>query len=299
MIKNIFLIAGVALLLSSCYSGRKAKLTKTVNKNFTQQEKELAEIKNIEAAKKEKLNMGEIDSTINKKIDARLTESKNNIEAARKTMDSLTASTTNKKLFKKNYKSILKSKISFLRNNAKSFNERISDYGLIADVLTNAKQTQFDLATFFGLGEYLVPADKLVQAKTSFTPLIDTIIKFAGKYASIAKSGTIVLKGFTDATGFNRGTVLYYKLANELKQDNPTNEDLNLALSKLRTQSISKIVNQIVQDKQPELLKLQMINVEIIQEGRGEEMPNKSISNYTANDVRRRIVLFFWNVLPK
>ena len=289
----------MAALLSSCYSSKKAKLTKIVNTNIEQQEKELAEIKNIEAAKIEKLSKGEIDSTIANKINIRLNESKKNIAAARKIMDSLTASIAVKNSFKENYKTILKSKISFLRNNAKSFNERISDYGLITDVLTNAKQTQFDLATFFGPGEYLVPSDKAAQAKTSFAPLIDTILKFSGKYPSIPKTSTIVLQGFTDATGIVRGSPLYYKLANELKQENPTNASLNLALSKLRTQSISKIVNQLIQEKQPEFLKLQMINIEVIQEGRGEQLPNKAILNYTNNDARRRIVLFFWSVLPK
>jgi len=42
-----------------------------------------------------------------------------------------------------------------------------------------------------------------------------------------------------------------------------------------------------------------MVNIELVQEGRGEENPNAAITDYTDNDARRRIVLFFWSLLPK
>jgi hypothetical protein len=34
-------------------------------------------------------------------------------------------------------------------------------------------------------------------------------------------------------------------------------------------------------------------------EGRGEALPNPAIRNYAVEDERRRIVLFYWAVVPK
>jgi len=286
------------VFLSSCYSNRKAKVNKAIQQTTIQQEQELASIGSLEKSKKEKLEAGKIDSTIDGKIMGNLGAHKSRIDSVKKMMNDLTASIKDPVTLRKSYKKIIKSKLVYLKADNLMFQKRIVNYGLIMDVLNNAKQAQFDLATFFGPGEFVIPPDKMESARTAFTPIVDSMLQFAGYYPAISKNSTIVLKGYADATGIKAGTPLYYRLVNELKQNFASNEELNLAISKLRAASISDIVNSLVQKRQPDFLQQQIVHIEVIQEGRGEEKPNPKIMDYTDNDPRRRIVLFFWTLLP-
>jgi hypothetical protein len=294
------LLIGTLLLfsLASCYSSRKAKINAAVNDATQQQTKEAAVLKDLEINKSNKLKSGNIDSSINYKIESNLTEAKSNLAATNRIAAELSSSVNNKKTFRKNFKSIIKSKIVYLRNTNQGFEKRLLNYGIINEGLNKAEGIQFDLATFFGSGEYLIPAGKIEQARSAFVPIVDSILKFGEKYPSTTKAVTIVLKGYADATGIAQGSTLFYRLCNELRESNPSNSSLNLALSKLRTESISLVVNKILQSRQPDFLKRQMVNIELVQEGRGEELPNQAIKDYTDSDARRRIVLFFWNILP-
>ncbi len=294
------LLIGIILVmsLSSCFSSRKASLNAAVNEANLQQKKEAAVVKELETNKDNKYKAGNIDSSINQKIESNLKEAKNNLANTNKIMDELSSSVKDRKTFRKHYKSIIKSKIVYLLNTNQNFEKRLLNYGIINEGINKSAGFQFDLATFFGPGEYLIPAGKMEQAKSAFVPIVDSIMVFGEKYPSTPKAVTIVLKGYADATGIAPGSTLYYKLSNTLKESNPSNSSLNLALSKLRTESISLVVNQILQSKQADFLKRRMVNIELIQEGRGEERPNPSIKDYTDNDARRRIVLFFWNILP-
>jgi hypothetical protein len=299
MIRNLLVITGFFIVLfSSCYSSRKAKINEAIQSTTEQQQKELETLKAIENSKTSKLEDGKIDSAINKKITASIKDSRDRIDSVKKMMDEMTAATANRKTLRKSYHKIIKSKLVYLQDGKASFQKRQVNYGMITDVLDNSKQAQFDLASFFGPGEFLIPADKVGQATDAFMPIVDSMLKFAAKYPDLSKSTTVVLKGYADATGISPGSPLYYRLANELKQNSPGNSELNLALSKLRTESISEIVNKIIQKRQPDFKQQKIINIELIQEGRGEEKPNPKIQDYTAEDTRRRIVLFFWSLMP-
>ena len=298
--RSLCFIAGSMILLSSCYGVRKAKLQHLIARTNAQQVNEQSMIEKIEEQKNTRRNNGDIDSTIDAKIQERLNQGSRGTDSVKEFTAALSASLENRKTFRKTYRSIIKSKIIFLRSKEEMFEKRVLNYGLIEDVLNNARQSQFDLASFFGLGEFMIPADKMEQATVAFAPIVDSIMKLAAKYPSIAKNSTIVLKGYADATGIVPGSVLFYRLANELGQDNPSDADMNLALSKLRAESISEVVSKILVKKQRELLQLQtIITIELVQEGRGEEKPNAAITNYTAQDARRRIVLLFWSMLPQ
>ncbi|MFT3934055.1 MAG: hypothetical protein QM726_10600 [Chitinophagaceae bacterium] len=297
--KSLFAAMVLAILLSSCYSSRKAKINEAVNTSRQLQDQEAAAINEIQDNLGRQLELGNVDSSILKRVNASLADNRALMDSIKRTMDDLIAKTVDRKTLRSSYKTIIKSKLVYLSNDRLLYQQRAVNYGMVADVLKNTKQSQFDLATFFGPGEFLIPADKLQQATSAFEPVIDVVIKFAAKYPDLSKNATIVLKGYADAQGVKQGTPLYYRLSNEIPQvEKPTNTELNLALSKLRTESINEIVNKILQKKQPELLQQKIIHVELVQEGRGEEKPNPKINDYTDNDPRRRIVLFFWSLLP-
>ena len=44
---------------------------------------------------------------------------------------------------------------------------------------------------------------------------------------------------------------------------------------------------------------LQQLTVGYVSYGRGEALPFKNITNYTDDDERRRVVVFYWAVLPE
>jgi hypothetical protein len=292
-------MTGMVCLLSSCYSSRKAKIAGVIKSTDSLQQKELNEITKIEFSKNEKLADGKIDSAIDKKINERLANYKARVDSVKQVVAVIKVNSENRKSLRKSYRKILKSKLVYLRSDNEVFEKRSVNYGMITDVLDNSKQTQFDLATFFGSGEFMIPADKIEQAKTAFTPIIDSLLKFAAKYPNLPKNSTIVLKGYADGTMVRTGTPLYYRLSNELNLlTEPTNAALNLALSKLRTESISEIVNGVLKKRQPEFAQQNIIHIELVEEGRGEEKPNPKINDYTDDDARRRIVLFFWSMLP-
>ncbi len=296
--KNFLLPLAGILLLSSCYSSRKAKINEEINNTVAQQQKEIAAIDSLSLKKQVTLSEGKIDSVIDTRINSSLDQSKSRIDSVKKIIEEITTSSTDRKTLRKSYKKIIRSKLVYLKSDRTFFDKRIVNYGLIREVLSNAKQTQFDLATFFGPGEFMVPAEKVEQAKAAFSPIIDSLLKFASRFPDVAKNSTIVLKGYADATGIKSGTPLYYRLVNELKQNSATTEELNLAISKLRAEAISEIVNKVIQKKQPEFLQYLVVHIEIVQEGRGQEKPNPKITDYTDDDSRRRIVLFFWSILP-
>jgi len=292
------LFAAMLTLLSSCYSSRKAKIDEAVKLASLQQEQELAAIGSIERTKTRKLDEGSIDSTIDKTINSRLKTNKSRVDATKKIIEELTSSSRDRKSQRKSNNKIIKSKLVYLANDKQLFEKRMVNYGMISEVLDKAGQSQFDLATFFGPGEFIIPADKIEQAITAFTPVVDSMLKFAARYPGLPKNSTLVLKGYADATGILPGSELYYRLSNQLKEANPGRAALNLALSKLRTESISTLVSQVIQKKHPEFTKRNIVHIELIQEGRGEEKPNVKIHDYTDDDSRRRIVLFFWSLLP-
>ncbi|MES1226835.1 MAG: hypothetical protein ABUT20_65785, partial [Bacteroidota bacterium] len=206
----------IVLLLSSCYSSRKAKIDEAIKNTKTHQERELAAIKNIEQNKDERLDEGRIDSVIEKRINTNMRENRKRIDSAKAMMDELTASSIDRKTLRKSYRTIIKSKLVYLLNDGHEFDKRIVNYGMITDVLNNARQSQIDLATFFGPGEFMIPADKLQQATDAFMPVLDSVLVFAAKYPGINKNTTIVLKGYADAMGIKPYSPLYYRLVNEL-----------------------------------------------------------------------------------
>ncbi|HTL08608.1 MAG TPA: hypothetical protein VL307_10140 [Chitinophagaceae bacterium] len=297
---NLGLLCIGSGMFVSCAGIRATRAENLVTRVEQQQADEQAAITKMEALKADRLQAGAIDSLIASKIQDRIDESKKKLTAPREMMDSLTAAIQDRKIFRKRYRSVFKTSILFLKNREEGFSKRIIHYGIVEDALNSARQSQYDLASFFGLGEYLIPADKRSEAARSFNPLIDSMLMFAGKYPSVPKSSTIVLKGYADGTSIVPYSTLYYRLANELKQDRPTDEDMNLALSKLRAASISEVISQLLVERQAALLQLHtVVKIELVQEGRGEEKPNAAISNYNEEDARRRIVLFFWSMLPE
>jgi hypothetical protein len=47
------------------------------------------------------------------------------------------------------------------------------------------------------------------------------------------------------------------------------------------------------------MLVVQKLEIQFVAQGRGEHRPNPSVTNYTSDDERRRVVIIYWGVFPK
>jgi hypothetical protein len=171
-------------------------------------------------------------------------------------------------------------------------------FDMIEEGLQKSTKTLFSLAAFFGPGGYAIPAEKSEKARIYFSPVIDSLIKFSNKYAEAPRTATILINGYADASQISKGSKLYNELGAYLKNESPSKEQLNVGLSALRAEELSKLFTRTIKEKSVNIvapLKITFANIEV---GRGEQLPDPKIKNYKVNDERRRIVIVFWSVLP-
>ncbi len=180
----------------------------------------------------------------------------------------------------------------------KSAKTRKYSFDMIEESLLKTTKTLFSLAAFFGPGGYAIPAEKLEKATIYFSPVIDSLIKFSNKYAEKPRTASIIVNGYADGSQISKGSKLYNELAASLKIAEPTKEQLNIRLSALRAEELSKLFTKTIEEKSVKFIALPKIIFENLEIGRGEQLPDPTIKNYKENDDRRRIVIVYWSVLP-
>jgi len=136
------------------------------------------------------------------------------------------------------------------------------------------------------------------MANKYFSPVIDSLVKFSNDYSSLYRTASIIVNGYADATTIGSGSKLYKVLTAYLNNPTPQKDELNSALSALRAEEISKLLNKILKERFPDFKSIDKIVFETVEAGQGEKLPDPAITNYTANDERRRVVIIFWNILP-
>jgi hypothetical protein len=169
---------------------------------------------------------------------------------------------------------------------------------MIKDGLEIAEKKLYQLAAFFGPGKYLIPADKTEKAYLMFTPLIDSLILFSNNYSDLSQTGSIIINGFADGTGFNPASQLYQELLAGLNKASAEKPELNMQLSQWRASAIANVVDTLVVQKKTSFKSWSTFSINSFEYGQGETFPTKTIKDYTADDERRRIVLIYWCVLP-
>jgi hypothetical protein len=166
------------------------------------------------------------------------------------------------------------------------------------DIIIN-QQHMFDLAAFFGSGKFEIPDDRKSVAEKSFSPLIDSLVAFYNRYADVDKKATLVILGYADGAGFNTESEIYPVLIEMLKDTTASKEKLNQKLSELRAINIGNLMEVSLEKKIPNYKEIKSIDFFFVESGKGEEFPSKKVSDYKTDDERRRVVLLFWNILPK
>lgn len=172
---------------------------------------------------------------------------------------------------------------------------------VIVDFLGSETFSKSEIGALFRSGEYQLIKEQVKEGTRLFKPIVEKLFVFSDKYKDSFSSlkGEIIVTGYSDASAVEKGSALYADLSKRLIQDNsidePTSQDLNQKLSELRAGAVRDLLEKIIAERNPDDSGALEIKVRIL--GRGEQMP-PFLEKATKNDHRRRVVTFYWVVLP-
>jgi outer membrane protein OmpA-like peptidoglycan-associated protein len=249
----------------------------------------------------QKNNQGEIDPKAYKETSKFIETKKEELNALRediKKYNGLSNKEIKKKLTAVEFEELLVKQNEVIK-------EAITDVALLDEIRKQKQFDEFETSAFFPPGNYKIPDNMKEETMKSFEPIIDKILMYAEKYPGKQIKATIIVKGFSDEQSISKSSELYKKLIQDFKADAielPSNdlelqEKINLYLSQLRANEVGDFIYIIAQRKKAQNSKFNNIKIDVLKEGHGYELPNKKL-NYNKVDPRRRIVTFYWNVLP-
>ena len=280
------------------YEGEKGRLSKMLKSAAKQTEKDVAKVNTIGNTKDSLINSGKVDNNTSAVIDKRLSSFKKKFDSIKVEIKYLGQQLNSPTEFKNNF-TLIKTKILLIDsvvNKKAAGREYVMN--MILESVTEPKPSLFNLAAFFGPGGYKIPEEKKKLAAQYFSPIIDSLTKFSNKYETVFRNARIIVNGYSDATTVTNGSSLYKTLAAYLNKTEPTNAELNAALSALRAEEIATFLLERLKQNAHTFKAVDRITFESVQAGMGEKFPDENIHNYKVNDDRRRIVIAFWSVLP-
>jgi hypothetical protein len=302
MIRTAFVVFVSLFVLSGCYHARKAQVETTVLPLQRQLALEDSLLSSIKLNATKKIEAADIDSAIFNRILEKLHVYEQRNDSLRKELTLLLSLLDSRQSLRKNYRKIIQPQSVVLLAEAKdsaSFEQRNQVYLMLNDALVTAKQNLFYLAAFFGPGEFAIPEDKLGFVDSMFSPLLDSLIVFSNKYHQIERVGTLSFYGYADGQSIAVESGLADTLRLRTGTEGGSSAALNLALSHLRSEAMSAAIHQVLEKRQNAFLNPATLHLVDIIKGMGETYPNPRITDYQVDDERRRIVLFYWSVLPK
>ena len=153
-------------------------------------------------------------------------------------------------------------------------------------------------------GGYKISDKNLPKMQGFFEPISDSIVTSANKYIHKKLRVKIVVYGYADSDPINLKSKLYDEIARSLYHETvdssllTNSPKLNQELSRLRAEEVGDLVNTLTFDKLNYITGVKSIFVDLQKEGKGEELPDNRIK-YNTIDPRRRIVKFYWKILPQ
>ncbi len=249
------------------------------------------QLKELNAHRQKKQDLNEMDDAASSQIQTFINNTTTEIDKI-VTQNSILVGNT--AVDKNDWKSLNKA-LTFSQSKQKLIGDKLS---LITELINRNTVVMLDQDVLFSPGQYnLSPSVSYTLGKT-FEPVVKEIDYFVNKYPDFPLSLVITAKGYADATTISDKSVLYKKLQDRLSLSNakPTNEDLNKELSNARAQSVINLLKTFTVGKSADGKSVK--NILYLYEGKGEKLPDLKITNYKAEDSRRRIVLLFWSIFP-
>ena len=254
----------------------------------------------VDSVAKAKLEEGLIDDEIEKIFSLNAIIVKKNI-ALRDSIIKLNA--TDEKALKETLKSDLEGKTSIISDlKAKAMDDSLTLL-IIEEGMRNSTIYKIPNEIVFTGGGYKIIEKNLPKMQQFFEPILDSIVVSANKYINKRLRVKIVVYGYADSDPINLKSKLYDEIARSLYHETidssllTISPRLNQELSRLRAEEVGELVNTITFDKLNYITGVKSIFVDLQKEGKGEELPDNKIK-YNSTDARRRIVKFYWKILP-
>jgi polyhydroxyalkanoate synthesis regulator phasin len=279
-------------------SGEKIKLKVILNEASAENKYQGDKIHDLGKINEEQLASGNLDDSTAVAIGNTLSKFQERVDSLNKEIKMLEKRIEAPEDYSVNG-TIIKTRILII-DSAVNKNATVKRYSLqmIDEGLKNKSKTLFSLAAFFGPGGYEIPYAKFPQAKTYFSPLVDSLIKFSNKYQLVSRTVTILVNGYADGQRIDSVSKIYDTLTKYLQILSPSREQLNFALSALRAEELSNLFAKLIKSRSREFKTLPKIVFQNFEIGRGEQLPDVNIKNYKEEDERRRIVIVYWSVIP-
>jgi flagellar motor protein MotB len=289
----ILLAAFIAFNLYSCVPQKKVS---TAKQQLSQQDSLLLNynknLVSLDEKRQKKQDQNEMADTVNTSI-AKF------IGKTSKDIDTLVDQNTiliNGNVINKTDWDRLRNSLSFTRNAALKINQKIL---FLEDLINRNMVVKLDQDVLFESGSYKASPAVIANIGKLFEPAAKEIDYFTGKYPDFTLSLVISMKGYADGTTINEGSALYNNLKTRLKlsETEPDSRDLNKELSRARAEEVTNLFKKYAATRSDNGIYKR--NVFYIYEGKGEQLPDPKINDYTINDARRRIVLLFWSIFPE
>ncbi|MFV0604503.1 MAG: hypothetical protein ACK5NK_01560 [Niabella sp.] len=299
--KFIFLlfILPIVLLISCGTQQRLSQVQQIVDVAQKDVASSKAQLDSVTQKVQIKLSSGEMDDSVKRdfnnaltKLNDRLKDIENKVVALEGFLKS--KSNFNNRNYETNIKGVAAAVDSF--NILKHEREKV--YSLITAAINIKAFNLYDMAAFFEPGVYNIPATAVPLIYKYFNPAIDSIAVFANQYDSIPLLTRLVFVGYADESPIAAGGELYNNLARFSTQPMPTSDELNRVLSMLRANEMLRNMKMVLRESAGKFTDYSTIKFNYTGYGRGIAYPNPKITDYKKDDERRRIVMFYWSVLP-
>lgn len=298
--KFIILPLFISILLLSCGTPKRAlHASKAMQQAKENAALEMQNLDYVKSLTEEKLAVGQIDSTIKddyENLTKLLVQNLQEVEKQIKVLERFLNKKSNFKggFYEKNVEGYVAQLDSF--NVLKRKREKI--YALVTEAISMNAFNLFEMGAFFDPGVYRIPANAIPMVHKTFSPVLDSIRYLSNKHSDLPRTIRFVFVGYADESPIAIGTPLHKELVKYSRLPNPSNKDLNQVLSQLRANEMMGNMQSLVQEKSSQFDSLSSLKTNYLNYGRGEALPNANIKNYQKQDERRRIVMFYWSVLP-
>jgi hypothetical protein len=303
--KNLLL--GLILSVFFCIScGKVSKQMMIANKQmfenlYTKDQQSREAASKVDSLSKAKLEEGLIDEEIDKIFTLSAILVQKNI-AERDSI--IKRNATDEKALKETLRSDLEGKTNFVAElRAKAMDDSLTLL-IIQEGMRNSTIYKIPNEIVFTGGGYKITDRNLPKMEQFFEPILDSIVVSANKYINKKLRVKIVVHGYADSDPINPKSKLYDEIARSLYHETVDSSlltispRLNQELSRLRAEEVGGLVNTMTFDKLNYITGVKSIFVDLQKEGKGEELPDTKIK-YNETDPRRRIVKFYWKILPQ
>ncbi len=302
MIKKI-LYASVIIgaFITSC--GTQKRIAATTEKNKTTRESINADsiaLSGLQAEMLKKLGQQGVDSSLNKKIVSLLSTLQDDLSQIQQTVNAVDFFLETKKNFRpNNYEDDVKSYVTRLDSFQLQKKTRDRIYQLLDEAVKIQAFQKYGMGAFFEPGIYRIAPAAFSSVNQSFQPAIDSMSAISNRYPDIKRTAHLVIVGYADATPITPGTKLFNELKSYMKQPDPQSVQMNQTLSDLRANELLRNLKIIMKTSASKFSSYNQLKIGYSSYGRGQALPFNNITDYTDNDERRRVVVFYWAILPE